>query len=206
MARTWNIRGDRRGVAALEFALIAPFLAVLVYGLIEMTLRFRAIDEFQRYLQQAGDYLSREGELSSSDIDDIFNAAPQMIRSGPVSGTLHMDVASIGYTNSGAPEVLWRRHRGDAPPALDPQVAANLGAPGESVLRVSARYTYTTPISQMIGAGRLRLDKAVFYRPRVTRLIAIDGEIHDEGVDWINDGGSTLGQTNGEDAVGEVEP
>lgn len=203
---TGRFSSNTRGVAALEFALIAPFLAVLIYGLIEMTLRFRAVDEFQRYLQQAGDYLSREAELASSDIDNIFNAAPQMIRSGPTLGTLHIDVASIGYTSAGAPELLWRRHRGDAPPALDLTQAAELGAPGESVLRVSARYTYVTPISQLIGAGTMRLDEAVYYRPRVTRLIAIDGQIHDDDVDWINDGASTEGETNGADAVGEVEP
>ena len=71
---------EARGVAALEFALIAPILAVLIYGLIEMTLRFRAADEYQRYLQQAGDYLSREDELFSSDIDEIYAASSQMIR------------------------------------------------------------------------------------------------------------------------------
>ena len=201
-----HLNGDQRGVAALEFALIAPFLAVLIYGLIEMTLRFRAADEFQRYLQQAGDYLSREEELYATDIDDIFAAASQMIRSAETSGTLHIDVASIGFKSDGSPELLWRRHRGDTPPALNVAAAAGLGDPGESVLRVSARFNYETPISQIVGAGRMSLDEAVFYRPRVTRLIAIDGAIHDAGVDWVSDGASTAGENNGEDAVGTVEP
>ena len=37
-----SFRREVAGVAALEFALIAPILAVLIYGLTEMTLRFRA--------------------------------------------------------------------------------------------------------------------------------------------------------------------
>ena len=197
---------EQRGVAALEFALIAPILGVLIYGLIEMTLRFRAADEYQRYLQQAGDYLSREDELFSSDIDEIYAAAGQMIRSADLTGNLHFDVASIGFKSDGAPELLWRRHRGDMPPEFNLSDSEGLGAPGESVIRVSARFSYETPISQIIGAGRMNLDDAVYFRPRVTRLIAIDGEIHDDGADWVNDGDSTAGENNGEDAVGTVEP
>ncbi|MCI4643751.1 MAG: pilus assembly protein [Hyphomonadaceae bacterium] len=197
---------DTRGVAALEFALIAPILGVMIYGLIEMTLRFRAADEYQRYLQQAGDYLSREDELFSSDIDEIYAVASQMIRSGSLSGNLHLDVSSIGFKSDGAPELLWRRHRGDTPPSFNISDAAGLGAPGESVIRVSARFSYETPISQIIGAGRMNIDDAVYFRPRVTRLIAIDGQIHDDGADWVNDGDSTVGENNGEEAVGEVEP
>jgi hypothetical protein len=201
-----SFRDGTRGVAALEFALIAPILAVLIYGLTEMTLRFRAADEYQRYLQQAGDYLSREDELFSSDIDEIYAASSQMIRSASLTGNLHLDVSSIGFKTDGSPELLWRRHRGDMPPGFDLSEAEGLGAPGESVLRVSARFSYESPISQIIGAGRMNLDDAVYYRPRVTRLIAIDGEIHDDGADWVNDGDSTAAPTNGEDAVGTVEP
>ncbi|MEM9740711.1 MAG: TadE/TadG family type IV pilus assembly protein [Pseudomonadota bacterium] len=206
MGSATPFRSHAGGVAALEFALIAPFLAVLIYGLIELTLRFRAADEFQRYLQQAGDYLSREDELFTADIDDIFAASSQMIRSANTVGALHIDVASIGFKADGTPEQLWRRHRGDAPPSLDVSEATGLGDPGESVLRVSARFSYETPISQIIGAGRMSLDEAVFYRPRVTRLIAMNGAIHDDGVEWVADGASTAGDNNGEAAVGPVEP
>ena len=182
---------DRRGLAAVEFALISPFLAVLIYGLIEMTLRFRATDEFARYLQQAGDYLSREDQLQSADIDAIFAAAQHMVRDPNLSGNLHLDVSSIGFIADGSPELLWRRHRGDTPPSFDIAEAAGLGDPGESVIRVSARYTYQTPVSQLIGAGQMQLDNSAYFRPRVTRLIAIDGSIHDAGANWANDGDST---------------
>ena len=186
-----RLRRDRRGLAAVEFALISPFLGVLIYGLIEMTLRFRAADEFARYLQQAGDYLSREDQLQSGDIDAIYAAAQHMIRDPNVAGNLHLDVASIGFISDGSPELLWHRYRGDTPPSFNVSDAAGLGDPGESVIRVSARYTYQTPVSQLIGAGQMRLDQSAFFRPRLTRLIAIDGSIHDAGANWANDGDST---------------
>ncbi|MEO0465345.1 MAG: TadE/TadG family type IV pilus assembly protein [Pseudomonadota bacterium] len=194
---------DRRGLAALEFALFSPFLAIMIYGLLEMTFRFRAADEFQRYVQQAGDYLSREDQLVSGDIDAIYAAADHMIRSGDLTGNLHLDVSSIGFISDGSPELLWRRHRGNTPPALDVSEAAGLGDPGESVMRVSVRFSYETPISELMGLGQMTLDEAVFYRPRVTRVIAIDGEIFDDGANWVNDGASTAPAPEGDP---DVEP
>lgn len=206
MALQRDLRRNVSGLAALEFALLAPFMAVLVYGLIELTLRLRAADEYQRYLQQAGDYLSRESELHASDLDEIYAAATQIMRHSHDGGTLHLDVSSIGYRPDGAPELLWRRYRGEEPPTLDITDANGLGDPGESVLRVSVRSTYVTPISQMVGAGVMNFDAAVYFRPRVTRLIAMDGLIHDAGVDWAGDGSSVVEANNGETAVGEIEP
>ena len=189
MGRDRFIR-DTGGLAALEFALIAPFLAVLILGIAEMSLRFRATDEFHRYLQQAGDFLSREDALVSADIDAIHAAAAQIMKPVTVADRLEIDVSSIGFTADGSPELLWRRHRGSPPPAFDVTSAAGLGAPGESVIRVGARFTYDSPITGMIGAKAMALDESIWFRPRVTRVIAIDGSLADAGANWDNDGQS----------------
>lgn len=182
---------ETRGLAALEFAMIAPFLAVLIMGIAEMSLRFRAIDEFHRYLQQAGDYLSREDELFSADIDAIYAAAGEIMKPVELAGQLDLDVSSIGFIADGSPELLWQRIRGNTPPSFDVADAAGLGGPGESVIRVSARFTYQSPISGLVGVNALQLDQAVYFRPRATRVIAIDGSLADDGANWDNDGQST---------------
>jgi Flp pilus assembly protein TadG len=50
---------DRRGVAAAEFALIAPALIFLIMGVFEMSFRFRASEEATRYVHQIADIVSR---------------------------------------------------------------------------------------------------------------------------------------------------
>lgn len=183
-------RRGTRGLAALEFALLSPFLAVLIFGILELSLRFRAADEFHRFVQQTGDMLSREEELFSEDLDAVYAAAAEIMKPVSLAGGLEMDVASIGFTPDGSPEQLWQRARGGTAVPFDVTEAAGLGAPGESVLRVSARFRYATPLSDMLSLGPLEMGHAVYYRPRVTRLIAIDGEIHDGGAEWLNDGDS----------------
>jgi Flp pilus assembly protein TadG len=46
---------DRRGIAAAEFALIAPALIFLIMGVFEMSFRFRASEEATRYVHQVAD-------------------------------------------------------------------------------------------------------------------------------------------------------
>ena len=43
-----KLLSDRRGVAAAEFALIAPALIFLIRGVFEMSFRFRASEEATR--------------------------------------------------------------------------------------------------------------------------------------------------------------
>lgn len=186
---------NRRGVAAMEFAMIAPFLVALVLSIIEISLRVRAADSFQRFLQQSGDYFSREDQLFTTDIDAMYAAVPDIMAPLDTTGRVDFDVASIGYIPDGSPELLWRRYRGEAPSDIDIASMNGLGAPGESVIRVGATFRYDTPVSALLGYDGMTLKSSVVYRPRVTRLIAIDGRVHDEGANWASDGASTAATT-----------
>lgn len=188
-----NLHGDRRGLAALEFALVAPFLVALILGILEVSLRIRAADSFQRYLYQAGDFFSRQDQLFSNDIDQMFLAAGNMMDPLEVTGRLDMDVASVGFIPDGSPELLWRRHRGNAPSELDMVRFTLLGAPGESVIRVGATFSYQTPITGLLGGDPMVLEREVYFRPRLTRVIALDGRVFDDGANWTLDGQSTAG-------------
>ena len=71
---------DRRGVAAAEFALIAPALVFLIMGVFEMTFRFRASEEATRYAHEVADMIARETELTTDDIQQLFKASVQMMK------------------------------------------------------------------------------------------------------------------------------
>lgn len=179
-----RLAGDTRGIAAVEFAFVAPVLVVMIVGILELSLRFRAIDAFERYVYQAGDFLSRADELQSADIDAIYNSRSQMMTPVPTASMLDLEIASIGIKDDGSAIQLWRRHRGQQPGSYDVTEAEELGDPGESVMRVSATYRYTSPIGLVLGSETISMKKSLYFRPRVTRLIAIDGDVADPGVDW----------------------
>jgi len=49
----------------------------------------------------------------------------------------------------------------------------------------------------------MTMTREVYFRPRLTRVIALNGEIHDDGANWTLDGQSTEGEsTAGESEAG----
>jgi Flp pilus assembly protein TadG len=174
---------DRRGVAAAEFALIAPALIGLVVGVLEMSMRFRAKEEATRFVHQVADLISRENTLTTDMLETIYGASLNMMKPLDTTDRLDFDVASVGFDEDGEPEVLWRRVAGDEV-AIDLEDAEGLGPASESIIRVGVRYRYESPISALWGGPVLNMVQESFARPRSTRLIPLDG-VTDDGGDIV---------------------
>ncbi len=175
---------DRSGLAAVEFAIIAGPLMLLIVGTFEVTLRLQAADEFERYAYQIGDVFSRDDDLVAGDLDVLYKAADTMMQQVDVSDDmLDVDVASIGFQADGDPVLLWRRFRGSKPEPIDLKTTVGLAEPGETVLRVSATLRYTPRIS-LLSSGSSSMSRFSFFKPRTTRAISMDGKVLDSGVSW----------------------
>ncbi len=179
---------DRRGIAAAEFALIAPALIFLVMGVFEMSFRFRASEEATRYVHQVADIISRESELTTEAIGEIYDAAVFMMKPLKTTDNLDLDVASIGFVGDDAdPEVMWRRVAGTSY-AFDVTEAAGMGIEDETVVRVGVRYNYSSVLTELFGGGLMAIEKTAYSRPRIDRKISIDGEADDGGaIQYISD-------------------
>ncbi len=187
-SRLSALAADRRGIAATEFALIAPALIFLVIGVFEMSFRFRANEEATRYVHQAADLLSREEELTSDMLEDVHNAAVHMMRPLDTSENLDLDVASIGFVGEDAePELFWRRVAGTSV-EYNLADAEGMGIEGETVIRVGIRYRYESVISDLFGGGVVEFERVAYARPRMERVITMDGEANDGGgVEYFNE-------------------
>lgn len=176
-----KLASDRRGVAATEFALIAPALIFLVMGVLEMSFRFRANEEATRYVHQAADLLSREEELTTGLLEDVHAAAVHMMKPLDTTEDLDLDVASIGFVGDDAePELWWRRVAG-TPVEFDLADSEGMGIEGETVIRVGVRYNYESVISNLFGGGVVAIEKVAYARPRMERVITMDGAEDDGG-------------------------
>lgn len=172
---------DRRGVAAAEFALIAPALIFLIMGVFEMSFRFRATEEATRYVHQVADIVSRETELTEDDLVELFDASVFMMKPLDTTDNLDLDIVSIGFEGEDAtPEILWRRVAGTAV-SFDLEEAAGMGIQDESVIRVGIRYNYKSVLTDLFGGGLMAIEKSAYARPRIERKVSIDGETDDGG-------------------------
>lgn len=172
---------DRRGVAAAEFALIAPALIFLIMGVFEMTFRFRASEEATRYAHEVADLVARETDLETADLEEIFKAAVYMMKPLDTTDDLDLDVTSIGLTGVDAdPSVLWRRVAGTAI-TTDIQDAKGMGVDGESVIRVAVRYSYHSALTELFGGSFMAMEKVAYARPRLDKKVSLDGVPTDGG-------------------------
>jgi Flp pilus assembly protein TadG len=172
---------DRRGIAATEFALIAPALIFLVMGVLEMSFRFRASEEATRYVHQVADLVSREEDLTTEQLSRIYGASVFMMAPLETTDHLDLDVASIGFEGDDAePAVFWRRVAGE-PIDINLEDSEDMGLTGETVIRVAIRYTYQSALTSMFGGSVMAVERQAFSRPRIDRVISMDGENDDGG-------------------------
>jgi Flp pilus assembly protein TadG len=177
---------DRRGIAATEFALIAPALILFVMGVLEMSMRFRAAEEATRYVHQVADLVAREPDLTTEQLGLIYGAAVHMMAPLNTVDNLDLDVASVGFEagededDPPEPTVFWRRVAGEAV-ELNLDDTENMGVAGETVIRVGVRYTYESAVSTLFGGPVMTIERQAFARPRIDRTIPMDDEVDDGG-------------------------
>ena len=172
---------DRRGVAAAEFALIAPALLFLIMGVFEMSFRFRASEEATRYVHQVADIISRETELTQGDIQELYDASIFMMKPLDTTDDLDIDVSSVGFEGDDAePAILWLRVAG-AEVAFSLADTQGMGIEDETVIRVGVRYNYQSVLTELFGGGYMAIEKSAYARPRIERKVALDGETDDGG-------------------------
>jgi Flp pilus assembly protein TadG len=182
---------DRRGVAAAEFAMIAPALIFLVMGVLEMSFRFRASEEATRYVHQVADLISREKELTTETLEEVYNASVHMMKPLETTDNLDFDISSVGFEGPDAtPTMLWRRVAGSMVD-FDIEDSAGMGIEDESVIRVGVRYTYESVLSNLFGGSVMAIERSAYARPREERLIKLDGQIDYNGaIAYFGAGGS----------------
>jgi Flp pilus assembly protein TadG len=172
---------DRRGVAAAEFALIAPALMFLVMGVLEMSFRFRASEEASRYVHQVADLVSREENLTTDALGVIYAAAPQMMSPLDTTDNLDLDVTSVQFIGvTATPQVAWRRVAG-TPVTFATTDVAGMGLQNETVIRVGIRYHYESVLSTLFGGRTMEIERTAFTRPRMDRVVTMDGSGSDGG-------------------------
>lgn len=175
---------EKRGTAAVEFALLLPTLMALSFGMFEVYFRYVAEDQFNRYINQTGDLIARSDQLFTADIANFLGLAQRIMVEVDTHDVIELHVASIGFKKDKTPVVLWQRSAGGDPITIDTEDAAGVGLALETVMRVEAHFTYTSPFQYLMQQNPILKKKVVYYKPRVTRAIAIDGNVAETNADW----------------------
>jgi Flp pilus assembly protein TadG len=188
--RLRRFRKDKKGLAAVEFALILPVMITLFFGVVEISMMLSARAAVTSVASVTADLVAQKSTITGSDLTNVFNAATAILYPGsPNNATI--EVYSIVDNNNSTGKVAWSCKKvgtGTAttgpttPPAGttggDMIKAANLDKDGVeqwggtgSVIIGKITYSYSSPTSQLV-AGTTSMTNIFYARPRRVPQIA----------------------------------
>src|SRR5258706_1363201 len=168
----WGFGVACEGLAAVEFALIAPVMIPLYLGMTELTDAFTANTKVTSVASTAGDLLAQEKSVCNTEMTDVFAALSSLMYPYPLN-QMQIVLSSLIDAGGGTVKVAWSDAQNAGPRAVNSIVAvpAGLVGPGGSVVLAEVVYNYSSPAGHLI-VGSIPLTDKFYLHPRRTQQIA----------------------------------
>ena len=160
------------GAAAVEFALVAPVLIVMYFGLAELTEAMIAERRVSHTGATVGDLVAQAGAVTPAEVSDFFAVGSAIVSPFPTA-PLSMRVTSITADANDVATVDWSQASNTNPMARGSTVAppaSAIGA-GQSVIEADVSYVYTSPVSYILPAP-ITFTNTYYLRPRVSPQVS----------------------------------
>jgi Flp pilus assembly protein TadG len=167
---------DKRGVSAVEFAVILPFMAALYLGGTAITQGIIVKRKVVLVTHTVGDLVARDNQLSTTEVTAIFEAAKAVFAPYAWSSLLKIKVSSVNINGAGTATVGWGEAFQDTARAPNSSVTlpAGLNTPNTSIIRAEVSYNFTPPIGGAFTGGTMTLTDQLYIRPRLVTCIKRD--------------------------------
>ncbi len=167
---------NHKGVAAIEFALIAPVMIAMYLGLSEVSMLVSVDRNVSHTASVVADLATQEDSMDSTDIENIFNAALQVMGTNSTSSTrLSMDIRSFEMDNSGTVnEVGYAKLGTGFTGKFDPSNVSSALLNATSGLVVTRiKYIYHSPSGVFVKTPTLT--ETFMLKPRKSKSIPFSG-------------------------------
>lgn len=145
--RAARLGADRKGVSAVEFALIAPILVCFYFGCVELSTMLITDRKITTTASSVGDLVARLPAVDTAEMNNVLNSG--VINMAPNDFTdTRIRVTSIVFGSDGVtPEVAWSRSTSNWTAHATGNtmtVPAGIIPSGGSVIFTEVEYDYTS--------------------------------------------------------------
>lgn len=170
--KAWTSRAlaDRRGVSAIEFALIAPVLLIMYVGAVEFGNALTINRRVATVTSTAADLVAQEKSTTTAGLEDVAKAATSILSPYPTS-PLKIVLSSIVADQNNKGKVTWSyASNGGTPRAKNSNynVPPGLTQANSSVIVAEVTYDFT-PLLNLTGLpnpGFFKMSDTFYARPR----------------------------------------
>lgn len=159
--------GDRRGVSAVEFALVAPIMIGLYFGVVEVSDGIGASRKVSLTAATLANLTAQVSTLTTADMSNILDASSSVISPYDPS-KLKIAVTCISIDSTKTPTAKWSVARnGGTARAGTMTLPTALAVAGTQLVLAEVSYAYTPIVGYNI-TGTINLSDKMYMSPRLT--------------------------------------
>lgn len=169
-----RLAGDRRGVSAIEFALLAPVMIAFYFAVAEFCQAYMAQKRTGHAASMVADLVSQTNAVTTGELDDIFGIG-DLVMAPFDPASLTQRVSSVTRGADGVAKVGWSRAEG---PGITKRatgsivtIPAGLIANGESIVMSETGYYYESPVKYVLKEAT-HFENTFYLRPRQVQTVA----------------------------------
>ncbi len=162
---------DHEGVAAIEFALVAPVLIIAYLGMADITLGLMAARKTSHLAATIGDLASQSDNLTASNISDLWTIGASMLSPFNTTVGLKMRLTEVEMNTNNQIVVMWSKSTSNwssdglgvstAFPAITPtQLPVN-----QYLIVTDVEYDYISPFGKFLP-GTTVFTYTFYHHPR----------------------------------------
>jgi len=155
------------GMVAVEFALIAPVMLVIFFGVSELSDGLEANTKVISVVSSAADLVAQEKVICNAEMADVFAALNAIMFPYPVNN-MQIRISSLVDAGSGLVTVAWSDAQNMTPRTVNSPfvgLPAGLMDPSGSVIYTEVAYNYTSVSGQWLH-GTIVLGDKFYTHPR----------------------------------------
>ncbi|MEM8799508.1 MAG: TadE/TadG family type IV pilus assembly protein [Pseudomonadota bacterium] len=174
-----QLRRSEAGAALVEAAFIMPIIVGMVFGGLEIGRYVFDIQRAGRVAMSTADLISRNDEISTTQLSSLLDAANEIVGSESFSTKARVIVSYVRRTGSSAPTIEWQETRG--PDGLGEPLVGSVGATAtlpetvtldeDEAVVVSEIYHPYSPLVFDSLLGDRTIYRVAYFRPRYGRLV-----------------------------------
>ncbi len=173
-----RFRGDRKGVSAVEFAILLPVMIGLYIGTVEISQAVAINRKVTLTASTVANIVSQYASISqSSQMPDILNASAAVLTPYAVNNA-QVVVSCINIDAQGRSTVSWSQTLNGTARGAGSSITlpAALDIASTSLILGEVSYAYTPQLGYVI-TGTLNLSSSMYMRPRIsTAPCSVNGD------------------------------